>query len=111
MDGQELQQINNYLGCSISSNGGCERDISRRIGLARGITQMLDKVWSSGAISKSTKVRVYETLVLSVLLYNSETWTLTTAQENRLRMAEMACWRKIEGVTRKDRIRNEAIRS
>ena len=60
-DGQQLQQTNDfvYLGGSISSDGGCESDISRRIGLARGIIQMLNKIWSSGAMSKITKVSVY----------------------------------------------------
>ena len=54
---------------------------------------------------------VFETLVLSVLLYNSETWTLKVTQQNRLRTFEMACLRRIEGVTRRDRLRNEEIRT
>jgi len=66
---------------------------------------MLDKLWSSGAVRKITN----ETLVLSMLLYNSETWTLTKAQENRLRIFEMVCLRKIDGAKRKDRIRNKEI--
>ena len=57
----------------------------------------------------ATKMRVYETLVLSALLYNSETWTLKVTQQRRLKVFEMACLRKIEGVTRRDRIRNEEI--
>jgi len=56
---------------------------------------MKDTVWSSGAISKTTKVNVYETLVMSVLLNNSEIWTLTTVQENRLRAFEMVCLRRV----------------
>ena len=54
-------------------------------------------------------MQMYETLVQSVLLYNSETWTLREAQKRRLRVFEMVCLRKIEGVTRRDRIRNEVI--
>jgi hypothetical protein len=54
-------------------------------------------------------VKVYETLVLSVLLYNSETWTLKEEQIWRLKVFEMACLRKMEGVTRGDRVRNEEI--
>ena len=72
---------------------------------------MLDKVWSSGSIRKITKVSVYETLVLSVPLYNSGTWTLTTAQENRSMIFETVCLQKIYGVTRKDIITTEDIRS
>ena len=53
---------------------------------------------------------MYEVLVLSTLLYNggdmdNEREAETVKQ--RLRVFEMACLRKIEGVTRRDRIRNE----
>ena len=110
-DGHQLEQTENfvYLGGTISTNGESEKDINRRIGLARGILQVLGKVWSSKEIGKATKVQMYETLVLSALLYNSETWTLREAQKQRLRVFEMACLRKIEGVTRRDRIRNTEI--
>lgn len=112
-EGQQLEQMDNfvYLGGSISTSEGSEGDVNRRIGLARGIIQSLSKIWSSNEISKGTKVLVYETLVLSVLLYNSETWTLKVTQQNRLRVFEMACLRRIEGVTKRDRVRNEVIRN
>jgi len=84
-------------------------DINRRIGLARTVFQMLKKVWSSTDISKTTKLKVFETMVLSVLMYNSETWTLKQTQENRLRVFEMSCLRRIAGVTRKDGIRNKEV--
>jgi len=54
-------------------------------------------------------IRMYEVLALSTLLYNADTWTMKEKQKQRLRVFEMACLRKIEGVTRRDRIRNEEI--
>ena len=109
---QQLQQTENfvYLGGNISTNDGSGKDIERRIGLARGMLQTLNRIWTSKELSKQTKMRVYETLVKSVLLYNSETWTLKEKDKARLRVFEMTCLRKIEGVTRRDRIRNEEIR-
>ena len=108
---QQLKQTENfvYLGGTISSNGGSENDVTRRIGLARGIFQNLNQIWTSREISRPTKIQVYETLVLSALLYNAETWTLKEVQKNRLRVLEMTFLRKIEGVTRRDRIRNKEI--
>jgi len=50
--------------------------------------------------SPSTKVKVFETLVLSILLHNAETWTLTEELNKRLRAFEMSCLRRIAGVTR-----------
>ena len=93
----------------MSTQKDSTEDVVRRIGLARGILQAMGKVWSSREIGRATKVQMYETLVQSVLLYNAETWTLREEQKRRLRVFEMTCLRKIEGVTRKDRIRNTVI--
>jgi len=50
-------------------------------------------------------------MVLSVILYNTETWTLKESSKRRLRVFEMACLRTIEGITKWDKIRNTEIRS
>src|SRR6218665_184069 len=107
VEGQELEQTENfvYLGGIISTQEGTDKDVERRTGLARETWQALGKVWNSKEQSKATKTRMYEVLVLSTLLYNAETWTLR--QKQRLRVFEMACLWKIEGITRRDRIRNE----
>ena len=107
-DGQQLVQTESfvYLGGNICTHGGSEKDVERRIGWARVTWQALRKIWSSKEMYRDTKVRMFETLVLIALLYNSETWTLRETQKQRLRVFEMACLRRIEGVTRRDKIRN-----
>src|SRR6218665_1674541 len=111
VEGQELEQTENfvYLGGNISTQEGSDRDVERRIGLLSGTWQALRKVWNSKELSKATKTRMYEVLVLSTLLYNAETWTMKEKQKQRLRVFEMACLWKIKGVTRRDRIRNKEI--
>jgi len=49
-------------------------------------------------------------IVLGVLLYNCETWTLKVAAKRKLKVFEMSCLRRIERVTIRDRIRNAHIR-
>ena len=44
----------------------------------------LERVWSQTNLSTSTKIRIYSTCVLVVLLYGSETWTLTQLDWMRL---------------------------
>jgi len=92
-----------YLGGVISQDARCELDIKRRINLATGVASSLNTIWESKDISTRTKVRVYRVLVLSVLLYNSETWTMKAADESRLHMFEMAMLRQIGGVSLLDR--------
>jgi len=96
-----------YLGGLISSTGSSQPDVHRRIGLACDVVRRLAKTRKNKAISKAAKVQVYETMVLSILCYNSETWTPTlTAETNRqLRVFEMGCLMQIMDVTRRDHIK------
>src|SRR6218665_3118087 len=106
VEGQELKQTENFV---YHGRKYQHKYVERRIGLARGTWQALGKVWNSKELSKATKTRIYEVLVLSTLLYNAETRTMKERQKQRLRVFKIACLRKIEGVTRRDRIRNEEI--
>jgi len=91
-----------YLGDVFSADGCCDRDVDRTIGLAAGI-------WKAKDISKSTKVLLYQSMVQSIVLYNSETWTIKEDQKRKLKTFEMAVLRKICGITRRDRRRNVDI--
>ena len=54
---------------------------------------------------------MYETTALSILCYNSETWTRTAETSRQLRDFEMGCLRRIIDVTRRDHIKNVDIRT
>jgi len=84
--------------------------VERRIGLATGVARSLAVIWKAKDIRPSTKVRLYKTLVLSVLLYNAETWTMNEVINRKLLVFEMAVLRRIAGVTRWDRYRNMDVR-
>ena len=51
-------------------------DIARRVGLVAGIVRNLGSIWKSDDTSNETKMKLYQTLVQSILRYNAETWTL-----------------------------------
>jgi len=53
---------------------------------------------------------VYQVLVMPVLLYGAECWTMRKEDERRLLTMEMSCLRRMLGVTRLNRIKNEEIR-
>jgi len=46
------------------------------LGIAGSIMAQLDKVWRQQRLSLSTKLIIYTSLVQSVVLYGSETWTM-----------------------------------
>jgi len=62
-----------YLGSFINSDGRSTHGIHRRIGMASCIMGRLSNVWQQSRLSLATKLRVYNSLVLSVLLYGCET--------------------------------------
>jgi hypothetical protein len=43
---------------------------------------------SSQLLSKKLKIRIYKTIILPVVLYGCETWSLTLREEHRLRVFE-----------------------
>ena len=60
----------------------------------------------------STKLKssLYKSLVLSIVLYAAETWILKKRDQNRLLSFEMSCLRRILGISRREKIRNDCIR-
>jgi hypothetical protein len=46
---------------------------------------------------KNLKIKIYKTLILSVMLYGCETWSLTLGDEQRLRVFENRELRRIFG--------------
>jgi Reverse transcriptase (RNA-dependent DNA polymerase)/Domain of unknown function (DUF6451) len=110
--GTVLNQVEQftYLGGVILQDARCEFDIKWRLNLATGVVSSLNTIWESKDISVQTKVRVYHSLVLSVLLYNYETWTMRAGDESRLRVFEMAVLRRICGVKLMERWKHEDIK-
>jgi hypothetical protein len=49
---------------------------------------------------KNLKIKVYKTVILPVVLYGCETWSLTLGEEHRLRIFENTVLRKIDGPKR-----------
>ena len=62
-----------YLGSVLHRSTLCEAEVNRRLGLAMGAMKSLDKsVWRCRYLNRRTKVCVFESLVMPVLLYSSE---------------------------------------
>ena len=60
----------------------------------------LEKILSSLLLSKKLKVNTYKTIILPVILYGCETWSLTLRKEQWLMVSENKVLRKILGAKR-----------
>jgi hypothetical protein len=61
---------------------------------------------SSGLLSKNLKIRIHKTIILPVVPYGCETWSLTLREEHRLRVFENRVLRRIFG-PKKDEVTRE----
>ena len=84
-------------------------DISRRIGLAASAMQSLDQLLKARNAQLNTKIRIYKTCILPILLYSSETWTLLACDIRRLESFHMQCQRRILGIRWFDFVRNDNV--
>jgi len=55
---------------------------------------------SSSLLSKNLKIKIYKTIILPVVLYGCETWSLTLREERRLRAFDNSVLRRISGPKR-----------
>ena len=53
---------------------------------------------SSSLLSKTLKIKIYRTIILPVVLYGCETWSLTFREERRLRCLRIGCWGECLGL-------------
>lgn len=107
----ESVEVVKYLGVMISGDGRMEEEIRSRIGkAARVIGALNEPVWRQKELSRRTKLRVYNAIVVPTLMYGSETWVLSKQQESAIQATEMNVLRRIAERRRVDRVRNVKIR-
>ena len=88
-----------YLGSIITNTSDLQPDINRRIGFATRVMRSLRQpLWRQTSISLETKLRVYQASVLSVLLYRSECWPISTTMCSRLSAFDMQAQRTITNI-------------
>jgi hypothetical protein len=61
---------------------------------------LVQNLLCSHLLFKCVKVRIYKTIILPVVLYGSETWSLTLKEEHNLRVLEDRALRGIFGSKR-----------
>ena len=111
IEGEELGEAEcfTYLGSVMDKSGGTDADVKTRIGKARSAFNMLRKVWHSREIGTSTKVRLFNSNVKSVLLYGAETWRTTKASMKKIQTFINQCLRRILRIHWPETISNENL--
>jgi hypothetical protein len=104
-----IEQINifNYLGCSLSYE--TEKDITTKVSKFLQITGIISQVLKPSKVQRQTRLRIYITLAVPILLNGSEAWTLKEQDKSRITAAEIEFMRKTAKYTWQDHKRNQDI--
>jgi len=84
-----------YLGSVMTEDRGAEADVNCRVGKAASVFQRLRPIWTSCVVSTATKIWLYNSIVVSVTSYASETWKMAARTEHKLNVFHQRCFRKI----------------
>jgi len=64
------------------------KDIKSRQKSENACSYSVQSLLTSSFLSKNIKIKIYRTIILHVVLYECETWSLTLRKEHRLRVFE-----------------------
>jgi hypothetical protein len=91
-----------YLGTTLADQNHMHEEIKGRLNLRNACYHSVQSLLSSHLLSRKLKVKMYKTIILPVVLYGCETWSLTLREEHTLRVFEKRVLRRIFGPTRNE---------
>ena len=97
IDGETVETMSHFifLGSKITADGDCSHEIKRRLLLGRKVMTNLDGILKSRDITLSTKVRLVKAMVLPVVMYGWECWTVKKAEHQKIDAFGRWCWRRL----------------
>ena len=87
-----------YLGAVVRTDGGCDKDLDRRLSKAKTAFRKLKRIWGSTQYNRKTKIKLFNTLVKPVLLYGSETWKTYVQDNRKLDSFQYQCLKRSLGI-------------
>jgi hypothetical protein len=91
-----------YLGTSLTNRNSSHEEIESRFKSGNASYHSVQNLLSSRLLFKNIKIGVYRTIILPVVLYGFETWSLTLREELRMRGFENRVLRRIFGHKREE---------
>jgi len=83
------------LGTTLTNQNSIQDEIKGRLKSGNACYHLVQNLLSYRLLSKNIKIKIYRNIILPVVLYGCETWSLTLREECRLRMFENRVLRRI----------------
>jgi len=89
-----------YLGTTATNQNSIAEEIKSSLKSGNTCYHSVQNLLYSRLLSKNLKIKIYRTVILPVVLYGCETWSLTLREERKLRVFENRVLRRIFGPRR-----------
>jgi hypothetical protein len=84
-----------YLGTTLTDQNCMDEEIKSRLNSGNACYHSVQSLLSSCLLFRNVKVKIYKTVILPVVFYGCETWSLTLKEEQRLKVFENRVLRRI----------------
>ena len=84
-----------YLGTTLTNQNSIQEEIKSRLRSGNACYHSVQSLLSSRLLSENLKTKIYRTIIVPVVLYGCETWSLTFRGVRRLRVFENRVLRRI----------------
>jgi hypothetical protein len=91
-----------YLGTTLTYQNDIRDEIKSRLNSGNACCYSVQNLLSSRLITKNLKTEIHRTVILPVVLYGCETWSLSSREEHRLRVFENRVLWRIFGPKREE---------
>jgi len=89
-----------YLGTTLRNQNSIQEEIKSTPKAGNAGYHSVQNIVSSSLLSKNINIKIYRNIILTVVLYRCETWSLTLKEERGLRVFENRKLRRIFGPKR-----------
>ena len=93
IEGGKVETVTDFIlgGSKVTADGDCSHEIKRHLLLGRKAMTNLDSVLKTRDITLLTKVHIFKAMVLPVVMYECESWTIKKAVRQRIDAFELWC--------------------
>ena len=89
-----------YLGANLTNENSIQEEIKSTLNSGNACYYSVQDLLSSRLLSKNLKIKIYRNIILPVVLYGCETWSLILGEDRRLRVFENRVLRSVFGPKR-----------
>jgi len=102
IDNSSIERVEKfkYLGTTLTNKNSIQEEIKSRLKLGNACCHSVQNLLSFSLLSKNLQIKIYRNIILPVVLYGCETWSLILREERKLMVFENRVLRRVFGTKR-----------